>query len=113
MSRLLSRLRRIKFRTFLFLASTFVALYYLYSNWYVFTSWETPDEIFSLRKRRYVEYQTGELKRSGPGELGEPVNLEGDEKTKAEELMPKEAFNIIASDKIALDRGLRDVRDPE
>ncbi|XP_046350020.1 probable N-acetylgalactosaminyltransferase 9 [Haliotis rufescens] len=111
--RLFSRYKRLKLRSIAVIAVAAIALYYIYSNWYAFTSWETPDELFSLRKKRYVEYQNGELKRTGPGELGEGVMLEGEEKAKAEKLMTKEAFNIVASDKIALDRGLKDVRDPE
>ncbi|KAK3762295.1 hypothetical protein RRG08_006040 [Elysia crispata] len=40
-----------------------------------------------------------------------PVYLEGEEKKLADSLIEKEAFNRIASDKIALDRSLKDVRD--
>lgn len=36
----------------------------------------------------------------GLGEFGSPVTLEGDEAKLATELMAKEAFNIIASDKV-------------
>ena len=47
----------------------------------------------------------------GPGEHGEPVYLEGEEKERAKRLMPVEAFNRIASDKISLKRAVRDMRD--
>ncbi|KAK7109710.1 hypothetical protein V1264_013701 [Littorina saxatilis] len=58
-----------------------------------------------------MEYQSSEAGRSGPGERGEPVVLLGEEKAKAEVLMPKEAFNRLASDKISLERSVPDVRD--
>jgi hypothetical protein len=38
----------------------------------------------------------------GLGEQGQPVTLTGEEATLATELMKKEAFNIIASDKVRL-----------
>ena len=40
----------------------------------------------------------------GLGEGGTPVTLTGDEAAMATELMKKEAFNIIASDKVSLSR---------
>lgn len=49
--------------------------------------------------------------RSGPGENGAGITLNGDEKTKADELMKKWFFNIIASDKISVDRSIPDTRD--
>jgi polypeptide N-acetylgalactosaminyltransferase len=69
------------------------------------------DEVHRTRMKRFINYQKSESLRTGPGEKGEPVFLEGDEKKHAEELMPKEAFNRIASDKISLERSLPDVRD--
>ena len=69
------------------------------------------NEIFSQRIKRYVAYQESEDHRSGPGEKGVAVVLQGPEKVEAEALMPKEAFNRIASDKISLERSLPDVRD--
>lgn len=48
-----------------------------------------------------------------PGERGAAVKLTPEEKKQADALFKKEAFNIIASDKVALDRSVRDVRDPK
>jgi hypothetical protein len=69
------------------------------------------DELLAFRKKRYVEYKNSESKRTGPGEGGKAVNLEGEEKILGEKLYKKEAFNIIASDKISLQRSVPDVRD--
>ena len=66
-----------------------------------------------VRVKRFMQYQKSEAFRSGPGERGEAVVLLGEEKTKAEALIPKEAFNRIASDKISMERSIPDVRDPE
>ena len=66
-----------------------------------------------VRIKRFMQYQKSEAFRSGPGERGEAVVLLGEEKTKAAALIPKEAFNRIASDKISLERSIPDVRDPE
>ena len=47
-----------------------------------------------------------------PGENGAAVVLSADDQAKADSLFNKEAFNIIASDMIAMDRSVPDVRDP-
>ncbi|GFR78267.1 polypeptide N-acetylgalactosaminyltransferase [Elysia marginata] len=65
----------------------------------------------SERYIRFRDYKRTEPLRSGPGEKGNPLYLEGEEKKLADSLIEKEAFNRIASDKIALDRSLKDVRD--
>ncbi|XP_076093310.1 putative N-acetylgalactosaminyltransferase 9 isoform X1 [Mytilus galloprovincialis] len=70
------------------------------------------DELLAFRKKRYLDYKTTESKRTGPGEKGKAVILEGEEKALGEKLYKKEAFNIIASDKISLQRSVPDVRDP-
>jgi hypothetical protein len=48
----------------------------------------------------------------GLGNDGVGVDLEGEEKQLAEELMAKEAFNIVLSNKISLTRTLPDPRHP-
>ncbi|CAG2241440.1 GALNT [Mytilus edulis] len=73
---------------------------------------ELNDELLAFRKKRYLDYKTSESKRTGPGEKGKAVILEGEEKALGEKLYKKEAFNIIASDKISLQRSVPDVRDP-
>ncbi|KAL8560243.1 hypothetical protein ACOMHN_005976 [Nucella lapillus] len=70
------------------------------------------DEVMRTRVKRFVNYQRSESSRVGPGEKGVAVLLQGEEKTRAEALMPKEAFNRLASDKISLERSVPDVRDP-
>ncbi|XP_069996208.1 polypeptide N-acetylgalactosaminyltransferase 1-like isoform X2 [Penaeus vannamei] len=48
----------------------------------------------------------------GLGEGGRPVRLSGEEGRRAEEVLKKEAFNLVASDKISLNRSVPDSRDP-
>lgn len=48
----------------------------------------------------------------GLGEMGKPVRMTGAEGQLAEEIMKKEAFNLLASDKISLNRSIPDSRDP-
>ncbi|XP_064614410.1 polypeptide N-acetylgalactosaminyltransferase 1-like isoform X2 [Liolophura sinensis] len=74
---------------------------------------DSNSETLTFRRNRFITYKESERSRKGPGENGEPVNLEGDEKQRGEELYKKEAFNIVASDKISLERSLRDNRDPK
>lgn len=50
------------------------------------------------------------LNLSTSGEYGEPVITEDDEKTKAEMSAREFGFNMINSDKIAMDRALPDIR---
>ncbi|XP_046573698.1 LOW QUALITY PROTEIN: probable N-acetylgalactosaminyltransferase 9 [Haliotis rubra] len=72
---------------------------------------ELPTHVLFMRKKRFDAYQARELLRTGPGEKGLPVHLEGEEKLLGEKLMQKEAFNIVASEKISLERSVKDVRD--
>ncbi|XP_041367869.1 probable N-acetylgalactosaminyltransferase 9 [Gigantopelta aegis] len=120
MSRLLLKCRRLKLKsTFPYIAIFIICFYFVYTNW--FTSWiwkatnrrgiQVSDDILAVRNKRFADYQRTEKSRSGPGEYGTAVLLEGNEKVEAEKLMPKEAFNIIASDKISLERSLKDVRE--
>lgn len=68
-------------------------------------------DTLNFRQERFDKYQRSEAGRTGPGEKGEGLQLSGAEKEKTDSLMDKEAFNIIASDKISLERSVRDVRD--
>ncbi|KAK3108152.1 hypothetical protein FSP39_002075 [Pinctada imbricata] len=68
-------------------------------------------EKLNFRQKRFFDYQASEASRSGHGEKGTAVLLQDEEKKLADSLFEKEAFNIIASDKIALDRSVVDVRD--
>ncbi|XP_035829500.1 polypeptide N-acetylgalactosaminyltransferase 13-like, partial [Aplysia californica] len=66
---------------------------------------------YSKRYIRYQKYKQSEPYRTGPGEQGAAVLLHGEEKKLADSLMDAEAFNRIASDKISLERSIKDVRD--
>ncbi|CAH1789536.1 unnamed protein product [Owenia fusiformis] len=71
-------------------------------------------ETSKLKARyRYDRYYGRNEAKDGPGERGSSVILNVEEQRKADALFDKEAFNLIASDKIALDRTLRDNRDPD
>lgn len=48
----------------------------------------------------------------GEGEGGLPVNLSPEESKLGEKIMAKEAFNLVASDKMSLHRSVPDTRDP-
>lgn len=69
------------------------------------------EDVLRFRRVRFERYQSSESGRTGPGEQGQGVHLTGAEKEKADSLMDKEAFNIVASDKISLERSVKDVRD--
>lgn len=64
----------------------------------------------SYRYKRYAA--RNEVNKGLPGELGSAVILDGKDKALADSLFKKEAFNIIASNRIALNRTLKDLRDP-
>ncbi|ESO03689.1 hypothetical protein HELRODRAFT_112090 [Helobdella robusta] len=64
------------------------------------------------RRERYYKAQLRQP-NGKPGELGEPVYLNEEEQTKADSLFSKETFNVIVSNKIAMDRTLRDARPNE
>ena len=51
--------------------------------------------------------------RSGPGENGEGVTLDASEKQNAQRLIGEFGFNMVASDKISLDRRIKDTRPDE
>ncbi|WAQ93812.1 GALT9-like protein [Mya arenaria] len=69
------------------------------------------DDMIKFRRERFERYKNSEGSRVGPGEKGMGVHLTGAEKEKADSLFEKEAFNIIASDKISLERSVKDIRD--
>lgn len=50
---------------------------------------------------------------SGPGEQGQAYILSALEETQKDALYKVNGFNAFASDKIALDRSLPDIRHPE
>ena len=46
----------------------------------------------------------------GPGEMGKPVIIEPEHKAEAERLFRINEFNLMASDRISVNRSLPDVR---
>jgi len=65
------------------------------------------------RQARYKKALARSPNILGPGEDGEPVVLTADEQAEADKLFAKETFNVVASNKVALDRRIRDNRHPE
>jgi len=51
--------------------------------------------------------------RSGPGENGEPVHLSNNEKAAGDQSVREYGFNMVVSDKISLDRRIKDTRPQE
>lgn len=64
-------------------------------------------------KTREIFEGDSKVKRTGPGENGAGVSLSEEEKKEADILMKKWFFNIIASDKISMDRTVPDSRPNE
>ncbi|XP_052683470.1 probable N-acetylgalactosaminyltransferase 9 isoform X2 [Crassostrea angulata] len=108
MPRLCGRRKRLDWKILTVLALVFVTSYFYYNFSKVSVN---DEEILHLRNKRFMKYREKEGKREGLGEKGRAVTLQGEEKALADSLFKKEAFNIIASDKIALDRSIPDVRD--
>ena len=109
----LPRSVRRKKSTFIFLFCLLALLFYIGQNLGIinFLNILGFQQENSERFIRFEAYRKSEPFRTGPGEKGQPVYLEGEEKKLADSLIEKEAFNRIASDKISLERSLKDVRD--
>ena len=59
----------------------------------------------------YFEVKTyTQENRKGPGENGDPVTLEGKDRDLGKETYHEHEFNIVVSDKIAMDRSIPDNR---
>ncbi|ESN98915.1 hypothetical protein HELRODRAFT_188954 [Helobdella robusta] len=54
-----------------------------------------------------------ELRRTGPGEQGVSVILGPEDEEKKKDLYSVNGFNALASDKISLDRAIKDIRHPD
>jgi len=65
------------------------------------------------RRARYKKALSRSPDITGPGEDGTAVFLTDEEQAEADKLFAKETFNVIASNKVALDRRIRDNRHPE
>lgn len=66
-----------------------------------------------FRMERFRKAQQRSKDISGPGEDGEPVLLTEEEQKKGEASLKKEFYNVIASEKVALDRRIPDLRHEE
>jgi polypeptide N-acetylgalactosaminyltransferase len=58
-------------------------------------------------------YEKEQPRREGAGEYGEGVYLKGEEVEQGKESVKTYGFNMVASDKISLDRVIKDTRNPE
>ncbi len=58
-------------------------------------------------------YEPKLLPRAGPGENGAEVTLQPNDKSLANRLIAEFGFNMVASDKISLDRRIKDTRPSE
>ena len=69
----------------------------------------------ALMAFRYKRYERAKRRpqRDGPGEMGKPVILTVEEQREADRLFAKETFNVVASNKVAMDRSIHDTRHPE
>ena len=66
-----------------------------------------------LSWRSIGNYEKTYPSKSGPGEYGEPISLNLEEKQRAKAVIKEFGFNLIASDKVSLDRLPKDLRHPE
>lgn len=72
----------------------------------------TWDKVMRFRRRRFEKAQKRSPDIKGPGEDGEAVYLSAEEEEESSRLFSKETFNVVASNKIAMDRRIRDLRPP-
>lgn len=72
-----------------------------------FNSW---DDVNNFRKSRFEKARSRPSDIQGPGEGGEAVILTPEEQAEADNRFAKETFNVIASNKMAMDRRIRDLR---
>lgn len=68
--------------------------------------------VLEYRRLRFRRAQCRPV-TEGPGENGSGVTLTAEEQSLADRLMPTESLNVIASEKIAMDRSLADTRHPQ
>lgn len=112
-----------------------IALYFLYSSQSHFERYSIEDEqhpihihedfqlsgqlpagfkswaaVMEFRRQRYEKAKQRAPVSGAPGENGRPVILSKEEQAEADRLFPKETFNVVASNKVALDRLIPDSR---
>ena len=71
-----------------------------------------PDTIMGIRQERYLQFQNRGA-REGPGENGQPVTMTTAEAAAARESMRRTSINLVASNKVDMDRSLPDYRREE
>ena len=89
-----------------------LALVLILSFMYLFRSPDvdtTDHDVLLYRMERYMKYQTRPEVR-GPGEKGAKVVLTPEEQKVADRMIGKASFNVVASDKMALNRSIPDTR---
>ena len=110
-----------------------VALYFLYTNQHTVnrhtregtnehplhdhvdlpTGFDSMEAVWEFRQQRYQKALDRPADLQGPGEDGTAVVLTPEEQAQADRLFEKETFNVIASNKMAMDRRVKDIRHPE
>ena len=70
-------------------------------------------KVREFQRERYRKAQSRPANIQGPGEDGAAVHLTAEEQAEADKLFEKETFNVIASNKVAMDRRIPDLRHPE
>lgn len=74
---------------------------------------ENPENVAVFKEGVLGNYEPILEPRSGPGEGGVGVNLGPEEKSAADRTVREFGFNMVASDKISLDRRIKDTRPAE
>jgi hypothetical protein len=67
-------------------------------------------ELKVFREKRFLAAQNKKHDAYSPGQFGVPVQLSEEEQAEADRLFAKETFNVIASNKVPLDRAVPDTR---
>lgn len=70
------------------------------------------DDVMEFRLNRYMRYQE-KTPGLGPGQEGTAVILTEEEQMFADNMMANATFNVVASNKMALDRSIPDTRKKE
>ena len=79
----------------------------------VMTPMRVISQVKEFRARRFRKAQSRSPDIEGPGEGGVGVVLTPEEQVEADRLFVKETFNVVASNKMAMDRRVRELRHPE
>ncbi|KAK2164939.1 hypothetical protein LSH36_57g04092 [Paralvinella palmiformis] len=77
--------------------------------------WHIGMDMSNVLKRDWHDYEliAKDAQRTGPGEQGTAMTLSASDEEEKNKLYKVNGFNAYASDKISLDRALRDIRHPD